>query len=222
MQILRAALFSVLLATIMGLTLFGAAGRVDVPMFWVYLAVWLAIGSISLATLDPELARERMRPAGPGKDNLTLLRILAGPLFLSHLILAGLDVGRFHWSPAMPWFVSTAGLVVFTGAFAWATWARNTNRFFSSAVRIQTDRGHHVVTAGPYHFVRHPGYLGFIVISMASSIALGSWAGLIPVTVILCAFIRRTALEDRMLQGELAGYADYAKTVRYRLVPGVW
>lgn len=96
------------------------------------------------------------------------------------------------------------------------------NRFFSAVVRLQTDRGHHVVTAGPYRIVRHPGYVGIIVGCMCSPIALGSWLAAVPMVPCLALFVRRTVLEDRFLRENLDGYADYANRVRYRLLPGLW
>jgi protein-S-isoprenylcysteine O-methyltransferase Ste14 len=97
-----------------------------------------------------------------------------------------------------------------------------TNRFFSSVVRIQKDRGHAVVDSGPYEFIRHPGYSGAILYYIALPLALGSFWGLIPAGLTVITTIIRTALEDRMLQNELEGYIGYAKRVRYRLLPGLW
>jgi protein-S-isoprenylcysteine O-methyltransferase Ste14 len=97
-----------------------------------------------------------------------------------------------------------------------------TNRFFSIAVRIQTDRGHRLVSSGPYRSVRHPGYLGMSVAGPASVLALGSWLALVPALLYALLIVRRAALEDRYLRTELDGYAAFAARVRYRLIPGVW
>jgi protein-S-isoprenylcysteine O-methyltransferase Ste14 len=97
-----------------------------------------------------------------------------------------------------------------------------TNRFFSSTVRIQTDRGHEVVEGGPYRFMRHPGYVGAILLVTSISLVLGSLWALIPAGVVAVLLIIRTCLEDITLQRELTGYADYARRVRFRLVPGIW
>ena len=102
------------------------------------------------------------------------------------------------------------------------TWAMVSNRFFSTMVRLQTDRGHQVATGGPYRFVRHPGYVGFIVSTIAVPLILGSLYGLILSAASVILMIIRTALEDKTLQTELGGYAEYAKQVRYRLIPHVW
>jgi protein-S-isoprenylcysteine O-methyltransferase Ste14 len=112
--------------------------------------------------------------------------------------------------------------VVFAAGFAFGLWATHVNRFFSSVVRIQRERGHHVVTAGPYHWVRHPGYAGAIPAVVASGMALCSWLatalGALGVPLILW----RTIVEDRTLRAQLPGYAEYAQRVRWRLLPGVW
>jgi protein-S-isoprenylcysteine O-methyltransferase Ste14 len=89
-------------------------------------------------------------------------------------------------------------------------------------VRIQGDRGHRVITSGPYRFVRHPGYLMAVVVWPAAALALGSWWALIPAVIIVTLYVYRTAREDRTLREELEGYSEYAQKVHYRLVPGIW
>ncbi len=101
-------------------------------------------------------------------------------------------------------------------------WAMAVNPFFSSVVRIQTDRGHHVVAAGPYRYVRHPGYAGMELVTLAGPILLGTLWGLVPAAVVGGAFALRAALEDRTLRDELPGYTAYAASVRSRLLPGIW
>ena len=102
---------------------------------------------------------------------------------------------------------------------AWAMWA---NAFFSTAARVQGERGHVVCSSGPYRLVRHPGYAGFVLQALATPLLLGSRWALAPGVAAAVSMIVRTALEDRMLQAQLPGYAEYARKVRYRLVPGVW
>lgn len=101
-------------------------------------------------------------------------------------------------------------------------WATASNAFFSQIVRVQTERGHTVVTGGPYYYVRHPAYIGAIVFELAAPILLASWPAGIPSLLAVILLVLRTALEDRALQAELAGYADYARQVRQRLLPGIW
>jgi protein-S-isoprenylcysteine O-methyltransferase Ste14 len=101
-------------------------------------------------------------------------------------------------------------------------WAMAENKFFTKMVRIQKERGHYVVTGGPYRYVRHPGYVGWYIMMIGLAVALGSLWGFIPAGILLALMLVRTALEDRTLRKELAGYEDYAQRVRYRLIPGVW
>jgi len=137
------------------------------------------------------------------------------------VIVAGLD-HRFGWSPVFPTWLNFLGLVLITFGYTIAVWALVENRFFSSVVRIQTERGHVVCDSGPYRIVRHPGYAGNILPLPGIILALGSVWTLIPSAVALIIAITRTALEDRTLQDELPGYRDYARRVRYRLFPGIY
>ncbi len=216
--ILRFALSFVLFAAF----LFGVAGRWDLPMFWAFLLVFFGVAVIGWVIVhrhDPTLLKERVQPAGPGLDSYT--RPVAVVCLLACLTIAALDVGRFHWS-AVPFAVQFLGLLVTALSFVVWMWAMATNRFFSAAVRIQRDRGHQVVTDGPYRFVRHPGYAVALFLFPAVPLALGSWWAVLPMLVLNAVFIWRTALEDRMLLAELAGYDTFAARVRYRLIPGLW
>jgi protein-S-isoprenylcysteine O-methyltransferase Ste14 len=136
-------------------------------------------------------------------------------------LVAGLDV-RFGWARdiSVAWHV--AGAVVFAVGLELSAWAMIANAYFSTAVRIQSDRGHTVCSTGPYRFVRHPGYVGFILQSISVPFLLGSLWALIPGITATVLMIIRTSLEDRTLQAELPGYQDYVQKVRYRLVPGIW
>jgi protein-S-isoprenylcysteine O-methyltransferase Ste14 len=205
---------------VLGALLFGSAGRWDLPMFWAYFGVWFAGTTVGSALIDPTLTRERLRP-GPGalffwSDWLIL------PLWLGQYVVAGLDVGRFHWSDDVPLPVQVVGLVVMAAALAFGLWATVVNRFFASAVRIQTDRGHHLITSGPYRFVRHPGYASFSLVFPGGGLALGSWLAAFIGLLMWLPVLVRTAREDRFLQERLEGYGAYAQKVRYRLLPGVW
>ena len=216
--VLRVALF----VGALGAILFGTAGRLDLPFFWAYLAVLTGFGVAMLLTISPELLEERRKPAERGRDNVTLLRVGALVVFLSEWVIAGLDVGRFHWSDTVPPALQVVGLLAFAAVFANWFWAMHTNPFFSAAVRIQHDRGHYVVRSGPYRFVRHPGYAVFVLLGWGGPLALGSWWAVVPHLLVVVVFIRRAAMEDRVLREELEGYAAYAATVRYRFVPGIW
>jgi protein-S-isoprenylcysteine O-methyltransferase Ste14 len=202
------------------IALFASAGTVAIPEFWVYLAIFAAVFVAAFLWLDPDLARERMRPGG--KKPPLGLRLFTGVLFV-HWIVAGLDRGRFHWSDTVPVWLQTIGLIALAAGYALCFWAMRVNRFFSSVVRIQSDRGQIVITSGPYAFIRHPGYLAGIVIIAASGVALGSWlATAVLVLVSLPFLLYRAIAEDRILQAELPGYRDYAARVRWRLLPGIW
>jgi protein-S-isoprenylcysteine O-methyltransferase Ste14 len=209
----------------LAVVLFASAGGVDVPMFWVYLAVHsgaqLAI-SLLVFRRNRNLLEERQRPGEGAKVwDRVILRIYF-LLTLTLFVVAGLDVGRFHWSDTVPLWGQVAALLGFILSFAFNIWAMVVNNFFSQVVRIQQDRGQYVVTEGPYRYVRHPSYIGSILSWVCAALALGSWLALVPVALIAATFTVRTALEDRTLREELAGYREYAQRVRYRLLPGVW
>jgi len=137
------------------------------------------------------------------------------------VIVAGLD-HRFGWSPALPLWLVLSGFILVALGYAFAAWALAENRFFSSLVRIQVDRGHMVCDTGPYRFVRHPGYAGNLLALPGIVLALNSMWTLIPAAVALIITVIRTALEDRTLHEELPGYRDYALRIRYRLIPGIY
>jgi protein-S-isoprenylcysteine O-methyltransferase Ste14 len=200
--------------------LFGAAGTLAIVGFWVYLAILVAVTGVSLAILDPDLLRERMHPGG---ERTPRALKLVGFIPLAMLIVAGLDRGRLHWTDNVPSWLQAAGLIATAAGFGLFTWAMAINRFFSSVARIQTDRGHHVITTGPYAFVRHPGYCGAIILILGSGVALGSWlAAALMILLSIPLLLRRAIREDRLLLAELAGYPEYAQRVRWRLLPGIW
>jgi len=199
--------------------LFGSAGRIGLVGFWIYLATFAAVSGASLVLVDPTLAQERLRPGG--KRFEPRLAIVALWMIV-HWTVAGLDRGRFHWSDTVPVWLRGAGLALFAAALSLASWGAQVNRFASSALRIQTERGHQVVTSGPYAFVRHPTYLAAIILFVVSGLALGSWFAVIIALPGVPFIFRATAREDRFLQENLSGYRDYAERVLYRIVPGVW
>lgn len=219
-RFLAAILKVLLMETAIALAVFVSAGRVDLPWVWVLLAVHGANLTVGFTLIDPSLGQERVNP-GPGAKDAHLRRILA-LLLLVHLIVAGLDVGRYHWSGPIPLSVRLVALAVFAFGMAFGQWAMVTNRFFSSAIRIQTDRGHRVIDTGPYRIVRHPGYAGLLLSAIAGGVIIGSWWSLLPLAPAAAVVLRRLVMEDSMLHSELDGYATYASRVRYKLVPGLW
>lgn len=203
-----------------GIALFASAGTVAIAAFWVYLAILVAVFVAAFALLDRGLLEERMRPGGkPAPLGLRLLNVV----LLVHWIIAGLDRGHLHWTDNVPALLQGFALATFAAGYGLALWAMLVNRFFSSVVRIQSDRGQHVVMTGPYAFVRHPGYSAGILILTASGIALGSWIATAFLVALTVPFLfHRVFHEDRVLQEQLPGYRDYARRMRWRLVPGIW
>lgn len=124
-------------------------------------------------------------------------------------------------APLAPW-AGPVGLALFLLGGGLFLRAMGENPFFEKTVRIQTERGHHVVDTGPYRFVRHPGYVGLIALTLSFPPILGSTRAFIPASIAVASLVVRTALEDRTLQAKLPGYADYATRVRFRLVPRLW
>jgi protein-S-isoprenylcysteine O-methyltransferase Ste14 len=190
---------------------------------WCFVAVMLLLGLASAHAVDrsPGLGEERRTAAkhAPRWDRTVVRCInLALPLIL---FLAAID-HRQRWLPAIPVVGSAAAFVCLLPAAALTYRAMIANPFFSSHVRIQSERGHSVVADGPYRHVRHPGYAGAAVSNSLIPIALGSWLAVLPGVLAAALLVWRTAREDRFLTRELPGYAEYADRVRYRLVPGVW
>ena len=150
-----------------------------------------------------------------------LAPLMAVSVSFPMVIVAGLD-HRYNWSPEFPLWLSVIGFILIAFGYAFAAWALAENRFFSSVVRIQTDRGHVVCDSGPYRFVRHPGYAGNVLALFGIVLSLGSVWTLIPAAVASVIAVIRTELEDRTLQRELPGYRDFARRVRYRLIPWIY
>jgi protein-S-isoprenylcysteine O-methyltransferase Ste14 len=211
---------SALFLSLAGVALFVPAGTLAVPVFWFYLAILAGVSVASFALPSPSLIRERMRPGGRRPSlGKRLLRISPPPFW----IVAGLDRGRLHWSDGVPPWLQAGGLVAVACGFALFFWAMAVNPFFSSVARIQAERGQHVITAGPYRWVRHPGYSGSILLSLASGIALGSWLAAATAVILgMPLILYRTITEDRLLQAELPDYHGYAGRVPWRLMPGLW
>ena len=200
--------------------LFAIAGRRDLPFLWAYLGVYAVTMVVGFLVLDPGLIEERIRPGPGGRDYATVYGLTF--LWILQIVVAALDVGRFHWSDTVPPALQGISLFLMAVAMAVVLWAESVNRFFSAVIRIQTERGHRVVTGGPYRYVRHPGYATSPFLLLGGGLVLGSWlAALIGVPLII-AILRRTALEDRILHEQLEGYAAYARRVRYRVFPGIW
>ncbi len=216
--LVKVAIFMLILVA----ALFLSAGTLDWVMAWVYIGL-VVVNSITVSLMmDPELLAERAQPKENYKKwDLAIVIFMArvGPLLT--MIVAGLNV-RFAWSPQIRLGPQIAALVVLVLGLLLTDWAVVANKFFSGVVRIQEDRGHAVITGGPYRFVRHPGYAGSVLAILATPLMLSSLWALIPGGLTVVITVVRTALEDRTLQDELDGYRDYAHQVRHRLLPGIW
>jgi protein-S-isoprenylcysteine O-methyltransferase Ste14 len=214
--------FAVIL--IMDLLLFLPAGRLDWPAAWILSAlytIFLLAYAIWGTLKAPDLLEERSRVAENVKAWDKVIMAVYTVLLLAVLVLAGLDRGRPRGSE-LPFALQVLGLAGLCPAVGIISWAIVTNAYLGRMVRIQEDRGHQVITGGPYRYVRHPMYLGIILLFPCMTLFLGSWWALVAAGLISVLMVIRTALEDRTLQAELPGYAEYAQRVRYRLVPGMW
>jgi protein-S-isoprenylcysteine O-methyltransferase Ste14 len=208
--------------------LFGGAGRLDWVWAWVYLGICVATLVINGAVMlhahsetVAEMVAERGRPGQTQTWDKAVSGLYALALYILIPLVAGLDV-RFGWTRDLAVAWNLAGAVVLAAGFALAAWAMFVNAFFSTAIRIQSDRGQTVCRSGPYRLIRHPGYLGFSLESVGTALVLGSLWALLPAVVAVAFLVLRTGLEDRLLQAHLPGYREYVRDVRSRLVPGIW
>lgn len=216
---------TIALFTMTALLLFVPAGTFSWPTGWLFLILifsGLIYINIWLFNHNPELLQERMsltRPDQKGWDKLLFPLVLAYPMLSLGLI--ALDAGRFHWSP-VPLWVQGAGLAMLACAFVIFLQTYRENTFLSTVVRVQKERGHTVVSTGPYHYIRHPMYAAFILLVFGAPLLLGAWYGILLGIIFLALVNRRATMEERVLEQELDGYADYMKQVKYRFLPFIW
>lgn len=211
---------------LMAMLLFVPAGTLHWPAAWVLLAELGILGFASglwLAWTDPDLLRERMSPfvqRDQEASDRTLIKIIS-IAFVVWLVFMPLDACRFGWSH-VPLWVRWIGAIAIAVSLAIVHWTVLENRYAVVVVRVQRERGQHVITTGPYRFVRHPMYAGAILLFVGTPLLLGSWYGLIGAAIIMALFCVRITIEERTLRAELEGYTEYAAGVPYRLIPGVW
>lgn len=207
------------------LSLFGAAGQLRWIRGWICTVLY--VGGLFtcrafVAKLNPGLLDERqtaIRKDTKRFDKIFLRLLLA--FTIAQPVLAGLDAARFHWAPMRSW-TAYPGVGLLLVSAAWITWVLVRNPHAESSVRIQRERAHTVVSSGPYRFVRHPMYVGLIVLHVSIALVLGSMWTLALAALFTILFLWRTALEDGTLRRELSGYEEYTQVTRYRLMPGIW
>ena len=211
---------------LMGLLLFFAAGNWQWAQAWAFLAIF-AVGSIALSVWllrrDPALLASRLGPlvqrGQPIWDRIFLLTFIL--IWCGWLVLMALDAQRWHTSDIPPSLNIVGGALVVAGFLATALVFRE-NSFAAPVVRVQAEREQRVIDTGPYAFVRHPMYASAVLYLAGMPMLLGSWYGLLIVPLMIAGMAPRAVFEERLLERELPGYADYMTRVRYRLIPGVW
>ena len=207
------------------LPLFLAAGTIAWPAGWIYLILlygWLLVGIVLLLKYNPGLLQERLSLSQTHQkawDRVFLLLFYL--FFFAWLVLMPLDAVRFHWSQ-VPLVLQVVGAIALVGSFLLISLTFRENSFLSPTVRIQQERGQTVISTGPYHYVRHPMYVGGLLLFLGTPLLLGSWYGLLLVLVFIPAGAVRAVLEERALREELPGYDAYMVQVKYRLIPYVW
>jgi protein-S-isoprenylcysteine O-methyltransferase Ste14 len=213
-----------ILIIIQAAILFLAAGRLDWTWAWVFLAIYfvsISVNSAFLLQFNPDTLAER----GHAQETRDWDKLVGGlwslAQFLILPVVAGLDL-RFGWTRDISTWWHIVGAITFALGLALFGWAMITNAYFSTEVRIQSDRGQTVCRSGPYRHIRHPGYAGTALQSIAIALLLGSWWAMIPAVIAAGLMTLRTFLEDQTLQAELPGYQDFIREVRYRLIPGIW
>jgi protein-S-isoprenylcysteine O-methyltransferase Ste14 len=209
---------------IMGVALFWSAGQINWWPAWAAIGVmlaWITATFIVILRINPSLLAERLGPRKGAKRWDTAIMSILGLIQLARYIIAGLDQ-RYGWTGDFPLAAQSAALTVCILGYALVVWATASNAFFSQIVRIQSERSHAVAMGGPYHYVRHPAYIGAILYELAIPVLLASWWALIASGLNVILLILRTDMEDRTLQAELKGYVEYARQVPHRLMPGIW
>jgi len=209
---------------LLGALLFLPAGSLAWTAGWVFLLMSLLAVAVSTAVLwrvNPMIFRARSRfQRGTKLWDRRLLAVIL-PMAAAILPVAALDAGRFRWT-ALPAWTIVAGYILLLVAFALTAWAQAVNEFFEPGVRIQSERQQRAIDTGPYAVIRHPGYFAAMLLFAGMALSLGSLWALIPAALASAGLVVRTVWEDRLLRTELPGYQDYARRIRWRLVPGLW
>jgi protein-S-isoprenylcysteine O-methyltransferase Ste14 len=204
--------------------LFLSAGKTNYFQGWIFLATNIITALLNFWTIrnDSELMTERSKVGEGAKSWDKTILGLSALVYILNVVVAGLDSGRFQWSPNFHWSVYALGVVLTIVGQVVFLIARKENKFFSSIVRIQTDRGHTVCDTGIYKIVRHPGYLGMTISLASIPLITGSIWSTIPTAIAIILLFIRTYLEDEALKKELPGYTEYAQKIRERIIPNIW
>jgi protein-S-isoprenylcysteine O-methyltransferase Ste14 len=224
-MIARLLLRTVVTLILVGGLMFVSSGTYDWPGAWIFLGLLVTMGlggGFWLLQTDPELFKERMKPmfqrGQKSWDKPLMAAVLV--LWFSWFVVMGLD-RRYGWS-SVPLSMQLLGACLLILMMVIVVYTLRENRFAAPVVRVQTERGHRVVSTGPYAIVRHPMYASMLFYGLGVPLLLGALSGLIVSCLLIVLIGVRAVLEERTLAAELPGYADYAARVRYRLVPLVW
>ena len=204
--------------------MFWAAGTLSWTRAWIHLGTWAATFIANFFILffaNPAVLFARLKRQRTEKKLDILLLTAVLPVTLAIPVTAGLDAVRMQWSSLPAWLIYPGFALHFIGN-ALVLWAMVVNPYLEKTVRIQTERGHRVITTGPYAIVRHPMYLGVMVMLGAVPLFVGSLWTYVPLGLMWLLLVLRTSFEDRMLRNELPGYKEYTLVTRYRILPGIW
>jgi protein-S-isoprenylcysteine O-methyltransferase Ste14 len=205
----------------LGTLLFFIAGTLALPSIWIYLVLRFLFTLACVLAMSEEVARERLKP-GAGAKREPLYNTGTAIAWLAFIILAPLDLGRYGWSRGFPVWLQGIGILLMLAGYALVVWALVHNEYMSARIRIQGERGQHVIDSGPYAIIRHPNYAGGFLVSLSSGLVLGSWISILPMYLHMGLLMYRTIQEEEVLTRELAGYSDYSQKVRWRFFPGIW
>jgi protein-S-isoprenylcysteine O-methyltransferase Ste14 len=216
---------SLILLVVMVLVLFVPAGTLAWPAGWIYLVLFsgfFLVMNLWLGRHNPGLLAERTRLVTADQPvwDKVLFTVLEVAI-VAWLGFMALDAGRAHWSP-LPGWAQGLGAIVLLGSFYLLFRVFRENSYLAAVIRLQGDRGQTVIATGPYHYVRHPMYVGIVVFMAGTALLLGSGFGLIMGLAPIAVLARRAVLEERALRQALPGYPAYMSQVRYRLIPYVW
>ena len=224
-MIARLLLQNTIFVIAMGALLFASAGTLRWPSAWVFLVTSALVGPLCgwwLYRIDPGLRAERLRPViqrdQPGADKAFMIAFMAAILVWP--IAIGLD--RRAVASNVPLALQALGFVLYLACTLFTMWVFRENSFAAPVVKLQAERAQHVISTGPYAYVRHPMYSGMLMFFAGVPLCLGSWWGLAIAPILVLLIAVRIRIEERTLTAGLSGYADYAARVRYRLIPGVW